>query len=233
MSISLKVANRDLKGATGKKLRRSGQIPAVFYGRGTKNEHFVIPAKEVARVLATDEHIVELQIDGQRQELGLIQEIQRNVLTGHPIHLSFLKVRRGEKTWMTVDIEIDGEAPGTKDGGDLLVNLREIEIECAPENAPDRIHVDVSALNVGDSIFVKDIKLPPGVSVSEKDLELEVVAVHEHREEAEPQLEAPATEVIGAAEGEEAAAPAAAAPKAGAAAPKAGAKPAAESKEKK
>lgn len=206
MSIALKVAQRSLKGPTGKQHRRQGKIPAVFYGRGTQNLHFLIDAKDLDRVLSTDEHIVELSIDNGTQELALIQETQRNFLTGKPIHISFLKVRRGEKTWMTVNIELEGEAAGVKEGGDLLVNLRELEIECAPENAPDVLHLDITNLNIGDALYVRDLKLPNGVSVSEKDLDLEIVAVHEHREEAEPALEAPATEVIGetaeAADGE-------------------------------
>lgn len=204
MSIALKVMPRDLNGLTGKQLRRNGQIPAVFYGRGIANEHYVIPTKDLEKVLATDEHIVELSVGGKRQELALIQELQKDFLTGRPIHVSFLKVKKGERTWMTVSLEFDGEAPGSKEGGDLIVNLRELEIECTPENAPDVIHVNIGSLNVGDSIRVRDLTLPNGVSVSEKDLELEVVAVHEHREEAEPQLEAAPTEVIGK-EGEAAA----------------------------
>jgi len=212
MSIALKVMPRDLNGPTGKQHRRTGQIPAVFYGRGIENEHFLIPVKDLSKVLSTDEHIIELSIGGKRQELALIQELQKDFLTGRPIHVSFLKVRKGERTWMTVAIELDGEAPGIAEGGDLIVNLREIEIECTPENAPDVLHVSIVALNVGDSIRVRDMKLPSGVTVSEKDLDLEIVAVHEHREEAEPELVAAPTEVIGK-EGETAegaAAPAAA-----------------------
>lgn len=211
MSTALKVSVRDLKGPTGKQCRRKGQIPAVFYGRGIPNEHFLIPVKDLSKVLHSDEHIVELQIDGKRQELALVQELQKNYLTGTPIHVSFLKVRKGERTWMTVEIELEGDAPGVKDGGDLIHNLREIEIECTPENAPDRIHVDISKLGKGDSIRVRDIQFPAGVKVSDKDLDLDVAAIHEHKEEVvEAQLEAPKTEVIG--KPDEAAAPAAGAP---------------------
>jgi large subunit ribosomal protein L25 len=197
MSTALKVIPRNLNGPTGKQLRRKGSVPAVFYGRGVENEHYQIDSKELNRVLDSGEHIIELNVGGSRQELALIQELQKDFLTGKPLHVSFLKVRKGEKTWMTVELEFDGEAVGIKDGGDLIINLRELEIECTPENAPDRIHIDISGLNLNDSIYVRDLKLPNGVSVSEKDLDLEVVALHEHREEAEPELAAPVTEVIG------------------------------------
>lgn len=189
MPTILKVETRDLKGPTGKQLRRKGVIPIEFYGRGMDNLHFQVGERELELVFRTEEHVVELQ-NGSQKHLALLQEMQRDALTGRPIHVSFKRIHKGQKTWVTVALHLDGTPAGIKEGGVLNHSLREIEVECAPESVPHSIHYDVSGMTVGDVLHIRDIVLPPGVTVAESDLDHEVASVHIPKQVIEPELDA-------------------------------------------
>lgn len=199
MPTVLKVEKRDLEGPTGKQLRRKGIVPIEFYGKGMDNIHYQVNERSLEPLFRSEEHVVELQ-DGSNKQLALLQETQRDPLSGRTIHVSFKLIHKGQKTWVTVALHLDGTPAGIKEGGVLNHSLRELEIECAPESVPHSIHHDVSHMNVGDVLHISDLKLPPGVSIDETTLEHEVASVVIPRQEAEPEVEAAV-----AAEGEEAA----------------------------
>ncbi len=199
MPTTLKVEKRDLQGPTGKQLRRQGIVPIEFYGKGMDNIHYQASERSLEPIFRSEEHVVELQ-DASSRTLALLQETQRDPLTGRTIHISFKLIHKGQKTWVTVALHLDGSPAGIKEGGVLNHSLRELEIECAPESVPHSLHYDVSEMNIGDVLHVRDIKLPEGVTVDEKDRNHEIASVVIPRQEAEPEVE----EVI-AAEGEEAA----------------------------
>ncbi len=178
----LHVKNRDVNGLNGRKLRKTGIIPAVFYGPGMSNNHFIMQKREIDAILRTEAHIIQLVIDGNKRALALVQEVQRNPLTRQVIHVSFLKVKKGESTFVTIPIHLDGESIGVKqDKGDLNQVMREVEVECLPENVPDSLHADISHLRMDDSLLLRDIPLPESIKIAEKDMELTVASIRHHK----------------------------------------------------
>jgi large subunit ribosomal protein L25 len=158
--------------ATGRsavrKLKATGAVPAIIYGGKEKPEPLQISKREIANILshASGENIlVELEIPGDTNRLAMVQEVQHSPVGGDVLHVDFHAVSMDELIEADVPLEPVGTANGVKNFGGLLEqSLRTLSIECLPRDLPDIIHVDVSALNIGDAIHVREIPLPPGVS---------------------------------------------------------------------
>jgi len=169
--VKLKAERRSATGrSAARKLKARGVVPAVIYGAKDKPQPLQLSERDINAVLshASGENIlVELEIDGdQSGRLALVQEIQHSPVRGDVLHIDFHAVSMDEKIHAEVPVETIGTANGVKNFGGLLEqNLRALAIECLPRDLPDRIVVDVSALNIGDSIHVRDLQLPPGVTV--------------------------------------------------------------------
>ena len=168
--VKLKAERRSATGrSAARKLKARGVIPAVIYGAKDKPQPLQLSERDINAMLshASGENIlVELEIDGdQSGRLALVQEIQHSPVRGDVLHVDFHAVSMDEKIHAEVPVETIGTANGVKNFGGLLEqNLRALAIECLPRDLPDRIVVDVSALNIGDSIHVRDLQLPPGVT---------------------------------------------------------------------
>jgi large subunit ribosomal protein L25 len=206
-----------------RKLKASGSVPAVMYGSKDKPEALQVSKRDINALLshaAGENILVELEIGG-KSRLALVQEVQHAPLGGAVLHVDFHAVSQDEVIQAEVPLEPTGIANGVKNMGGLLEqNLRTLAIECLPRDLPDVLRVDVSELNIGDSIHVREIQLPTGVSTRIQP-ELTVFSVLAPTVEEEPvaaTAEAAAgPEVIREKkeEPEGGAAPAAAAPKAG------------------
>jgi large subunit ribosomal protein L25 len=151
-----------------RKLKSAGLVPAVIYGAKDKPEALQVSRREVSAMLshASGENIlVELEIEGNANRLALVQEVQHAPIGGSVLHIDFHAVSMDEMIEADVPLEPTGMANGVKNMGGLLEqSLRSLAIECLPRDLPDVITVDVSALNVGDAIHVRDIALPAGVT---------------------------------------------------------------------
>lgn len=198
-----------------RKLKATGAVPAVIYGAKDKPEPLQVSKREISAMLshASGENIlVELEIKGSGNRMALVQEVQHSPLGGEVLHIDFHAVSMDEMIDADVPLEPTGTANGVKNFGGLLEqNLRMLAIECLPRDLPDVIKVDVSALNVGDSIHVRDIVLPEGVK-TRVSAELTAFSVMAPTVEEEPAAaaEAPtAPEVIKEKKEEGTAAPAA------------------------
>jgi large subunit ribosomal protein L25 len=185
-----------------KSVRSRGSVPAVIYGHHTTPANLEVSHRELEILLshAVGENIlVDLEIqDGSNKssQLSLIQEVQRHTLRNQILHVDFKAVSMTEKISADITIEPVGEADGVKNYGGLLEqSMRTITISCLPQDLPEIIKVDVSALKVGDSIHVRDLPLPKGVE-ADVDAELTVFIV------AEPAVasEAASTEAAAAPE---------------------------------
>lgn len=169
--------NRSGSGLLGQ-MRREGLTPAVFYGKDVDAKNIKVDTKVLFDLLhhAASEHLlVNLNVEGDGQHLALIQEVQHAPLSGEILHVDFLAVKRGEKLNSLVPLVLTGTAKGTKAGGVLNLQLNELSVQCLPTDLPETIEVDVTALEIGDSVHVSDLKLPKGV---ETDVEAEVVVAH-------------------------------------------------------
>jgi large subunit ribosomal protein L25 len=157
--------------ATGRsavrKLKAAGSVPAIIYGAKDKAEPLQVSRRDINAMLshaAGENILVELEIAG-KSRLALVQEVQHAPLGGAILHVDFHAVSMDEMIQADVPLEPTGIANGVKNMGGLLEqNLRSLAIECLPRDLPDLITVDVSALDIGDAIHVREIQLPTGVT---------------------------------------------------------------------
>ena len=167
--VKLKAEPRTVTGrSAARRLKARGIVPAVVYGGKEKSQPLQVSARDINAMLshASGENIlVELEIAGQKAtKTALLQEVQHSPVGGDILHVDFHAISMDEKITADVPLEPLGIATGVKNAGGLLdQNIRSLTIECFPKDLPDKVTVDVSALNIGDSIHVRDIKLPEGV----------------------------------------------------------------------
>jgi len=177
-------ARVQIGGTVSNKLKREGLVPAVIYGGKEAPLPLQVGARDIRTVLshARGENIlVELEIENAgatTNRMALIQEVQHAPLSGNIVHVDFHAINMNEVLNTSVPIAPRGEAAGVKSfGGILEQSLRSVEIECLPKDLPDVIYVDVSGLNIGDSIHVKHLPLPAGVkALGDEDLTVFLVA---------------------------------------------------------
>jgi large subunit ribosomal protein L25 len=167
--VKLKAEQRTAVGrSAARKLKARGIIPAIVYGGKDKPQPLQVSARDINAMLshASGENIlVELEIAGDSNRTALVQEIQHSPVGGDILHIDFHAISMDEKIQAEVPLEPIGIANGVKNFGGLLEqSLRSLPIECLPRDLPDRIPVDVSNLNIGDSIHIRDIQLPNGVT---------------------------------------------------------------------
>ncbi len=192
---SLKAENRARTGSgLLKQMRREGWLPSVIYGRGAENQNLKVDAKTFSELLAhssSENFVINLNIEGEGTRLAFLQSVQHDPLTGAALHADFLAIN--EKTEITAHIpaHLVGEAPGVKAGGVIEQYIHSIEITCLPGDLPEAIDIDISALQLGDSLHIGDIKYPKGVTPTHA---AEVVVVHIGRAGSGADLEAASAE---------------------------------------
>jgi large subunit ribosomal protein L25 len=168
------VLNAQVRTLVGKRnarrMRREEQIPGVIYGagKGTQAVHF--SAKELGNALAdeaTYSRILTLHVDGQGEQKAVLKQVQRHPSRPKILHVDFLCIDMSKKLTMEVPIHLNGasEAQGIKDGGILSHHLTEVEIQCLPADLPQYIELDISNLELGHSLHLKDLVLPAGVEL--------------------------------------------------------------------
>ncbi|MDQ2867193.1 MAG: 50S ribosomal protein L25 [Verrucomicrobiota bacterium] len=173
-----------------RKLKTTGVVPAVVYGGKSKPQPLQVSRKEISALLshaAGENILVELEVAGEKgSRMALLQEVQHAPVGGAILHVDFHAVSMDEKIQAGIPVEAFGIANGVKNFGGLLEQaLRTLEVECLPRDLPEKITVDVSELNIGDSIHVRDLKLPAGVTAKAQP-DLTVLSVMEPTVEEEP-----------------------------------------------
>ncbi len=176
--------------AGAKKLRSSGRIPAVIYGRQAQPQNLEILAKEMQDLIkhsVSENLLVDLAVkdDSRPKRLALVQEIQHHPLSGKFLHVDLHEVAENEKVTIMVAVETEGEPEGVKTGGGVLEHvLFKIRVRALPKDLPEVISVDVSRLQLNESIHLGDIKPPEGVEII-GDKHLSVIAVSPPKTEEE------------------------------------------------
>lgn len=164
---TLQVSPRKRSGTGAlKRLRREGLVPAVVYGKEFENINLKVNAKEIRDLLAhsTSEHVlVDLEIEGSGPRLALIQDVTHNPLNGNIIHIDFHAIKEDEQIHARVPVRLAGEAAGVKLGGVLEHQIHALEIICLPKDLPEAIVCDVTHLNAGDSVHIRELPFPEGV----------------------------------------------------------------------
>jgi large subunit ribosomal protein L25 len=204
-SVSLNAFPRTLGRRGGsKKLRSSGRIPAIIYGRQATPQSLEVNSRDMENLM-THAHgenvLVDLAIDkdGRPKRLALVQEVQHHPLNRHILHVDFHEVAENEKVTIKVPVETTGEAIGVKASGGVLEHvLFKISLRALPKDLPEVIRVDVSKLDLNQTIHLGEIPVPAGVEVI-GDKEIPVISCAAPRTEEE---EAAATAEGAAAAGE-------------------------------
>ena len=183
-----------------RRLRKTGLIPAIVYGKGVEPKCISVNATEWQLLSRNELNILSLVEDG-KETLVLLKEVQHDPIKNRTRHLDFQAIRMDQKIKAHVAVRPGHALPaGASAGGLLEQNLHEIEVESLPQDLPEEIVVDVSAMNLGDMIHVGDIQMPEGVTaVTHADIVV-FTEVDESAAEAEEEAAEPA-------EGEEAAEP--------------------------
>ncbi len=159
------ILNAQLRAVSGKggarQSRARGMIPGVYYGRLETNIHFAVPELELGRLLKNRPTILTLNIGDDEPRQCVIRSIQRDPVDAKFVHIDLLAVHSGELITISVSVRLNGIPTGVKDGGGVLEHgLVELSVECDPMNIPERIEVDVSHLQLGHSIHIKDLAIP-------------------------------------------------------------------------
>jgi len=164
---TLKAAPR-LRTGSGRlnQMRREGWLPSVIYGKGTENINLKVDAKTFADVLArssSENIIVNLEIEGQGTRLAFLQSIQHDPMSGKALHADFRSIDDNTAITAHIPTHLNGESAGVKAGGLIEQYVHAIEITCLPDDLPETLEVDISGLQVGDSLHIGDITYPSGV----------------------------------------------------------------------
>ena len=186
----------DLGKGASRLLRREGNIPAIVYGGKKPPVSLTINHNELLKHLdheAFFSHILELNVDGETDEVVLRDLHRHPYKTTVVLHADFQRITRGQKMRMHVPLHFDNreESKGAKAGGVVNIIHNEVEIECLPRQLPEYLTIDLSDLDVNESIHLSEIKLPEGISIPELALgeehDVAVVAIHPPKVEKEPE----------------------------------------------
>jgi large subunit ribosomal protein L25 len=152
-----------------RRFRKEGLIPAVFYGRGEKATHLSVVAADLLKIVKKkrDNIFIKLLIDGEKplEKLSLMKELQVEPVSRRFYHADFFEIRMDRKLTLDVPLRFAGIPVGVTNGGELQHLKRDLKVSCLPNALPDYIDVDVSGLDIGNSIKVQDIAVPEGITV--------------------------------------------------------------------
>ncbi len=200
--IQLKGLTRETLGKGGaRKARAAGQIPGVIYGHNETPVAVSVDGKEFEGALRSHKGanaIVNLNVSG-KDVTALIRDVQYHPLSRQIIHLDFQHISLTEQIEVEVSVHFVGLPIGVKDGGGILEHLvRELEVRCLPTSIPQSIDVDVTGLNIGENLHVRDIKVEGFTIITDGDVTVAAVVAPAAEEVATPAAGAAEPEVVGA-----------------------------------
>jgi len=181
-TLTLPAETRDRAGkGASRALRRDGRVPAVVYGNNEDPQAIHVEEKELVRQLGTGHFfnsLVEIVVGGKTVRT-LPKDVAFHPVTDRPLHADFLRISKDHKVHVEVPVVFENEAasPGLKRGAVLNIVRHELELVCDPERIPDEIHIDVTGLDVGDSIHISHVTLPEGSesAISDRDFTIATI----------------------------------------------------------
>ena len=201
----LKVTERSAFGSrNSRRLRRDGKVPGVVYTEGKQARPFAADAHEISRFLGAGHTLFDLEIEGAGAVPVVVKEEQRHPVRDDLVHIDCHEVDLQQKIQADVSIELLGveEAPGVKEGGILEHVTREITVEALPEDVPEAIRLDVSAMVIGDTVQLSAVSTSDAVKViADNPEEITIATLNPPRVEEEPEVVEEETALVG--EGEE------------------------------
>jgi large subunit ribosomal protein L25 len=175
------------------KMRHSGYIPAILYGhKGTKNLSVKASDFEALFEEIGEHSIITLKIADKQKAEVIVKDFQLDPVKRSIIHIDFFEIEMGKALRTAIPVKVEGVSSGVKKGGILETFIRDIEIECLPKDIPDHISVDVTNMEIGDSIHVKDLQIAENLRVISNPEQVVLIVGHPTKVAAP----APAPEVV-------------------------------------
>jgi large subunit ribosomal protein L25 len=188
--MELTAVRRHGSGKEGaRKLLSRGKVPGIMYGKGLATRSIEFDRRDLEKFLSVARRgtvIVRMNVKDEaeaKESYAVLKDIQTNPRTDRVIHVDFYEVAFGKKFRIEVPIRIRGKAAGIEQGGIVEQVTRSLEVECLPANVPEFLEMDVTPLQIGDSLHLEDVKFPEGVQPVEKDMTTTIVSVHAPRVE--------------------------------------------------
>lgn len=178
-------------------LRKNGFVPGIYYIKG--GEPIPVEVMETAIntfVFTSETHIIKLKIEGESELECIVKDVQFDPVTDKVVHFDLIGVTRGQVMQVEIPVLLKGNAIGVKAGGKLQLELHKLEIEVLPVNIPDHVEIDVTGLNVGESIHVRDLKFEKFTILNNSDLPVVSVTALKAETDAEEAEETEEPEVI-------------------------------------
>ena len=191
-NLSVEVREDTGKGVA-RSLRRSGLVPAVIYGKSRPSQALTVNPEDLKNKMSGNA-IFDLSITATGDEIKetvMIKEVQKDPIKGELLHIDFHHISMDEKITVNVSLNLIGEAPGVREGGVLQQLLREVEIECLPLDIPEALQLDISKLEMGNSMLVNDLEVPENIEIKTPFDEaiVTIVVPTEEEEELEEETE--------------------------------------------
>lgn len=189
MTTVLKANPRhDLKSSVTRKIRKDGHVPAILYGNKIESQPVSVEGVDLLKTVRAvgKNGLFSLDVEGKKKHQVMIHDIQIDPLKNEYMHIDFFEVDMTTEIAADVPVRLTGEAPGEKEGGVVSHLMYEIGVKCLPSDIPEGIEVDISSLNIGDSIQVGDIRSNVSVELTSEDEET-IVTVQPPAAEKEPE----------------------------------------------
>lgn len=198
-SIDLNASVREVVGKANRRLP-DDRLPAVLYGSGHKSQAISVDRHAFQQLLHHEglmSALVKLTVDGHKPVTVIVKSLQHDPIKGSVEHVDFWAVKMTQKITTVVPVHFVGESPGVHAGGVMTHNVQTVHVESLPGDMPDHLEVDVSALEIGDSLHVSNIVATAGVAILDAEDEILCSVLAPKVEEVEEGVEAAEPEVIG------------------------------------
>jgi large subunit ribosomal protein L25 len=191
-TTKLKASERkDFSKSETRRIRNEGFIPGVFYSKNNQLIHINVADKAINPLVFTAKtHLISLELEGHDEYECIIKDVQFHPVTDKVIHFDLLGLTKGEKIKLEIPVQLVGSPVGLKEGGVIQHVMHKIEVECLPRNIPEHITIDISGLNLNDSVHISDLKYDDIAFTDSQDSLIVQVTHAKVKEEAAPAAEA-------------------------------------------
>lgn len=156
------------------KFRSRGMVPACIYGGGKDSRNVFVNSIEFKKVFSKEGKVFQLELGNEKLTINT-KEIQRSPIKGTIIHISFLELKKGDKTTVSLPIKATGSAAGEKEGGLIQISYGFVKVDGVPSKIPSDIEVNVESLGLNDILCLKDIRLPEGITLGQDEDPMQTV----------------------------------------------------------
>ncbi len=167
-----------------KRMRKAGWLPAEVYGKGVENLHVYISKKDFEKLPHGEAYLINLEVEGEQEpRVCIVKEVQTDWTGTNPIHVDLQDLTHTAEIEAEIPVHIVGTPKGLEKGGTLEVAMQTITVKAPPAKLPEHIEVDVSNLDIGDVLYVKDLPVPEGTQIMDNPDEVVVVILEPEEEE--------------------------------------------------